>query len=106
MLGAPARIETIVAIAAEHGIPVLEDTAQAAGCRIRGRHVGTFGTCGTFSFDSVKTITTGEGGMIITDDGRALAVNVGISGSWPRPQSQSRRQGRRESDVLSALTIE
>jgi 8-amino-3,8-dideoxy-alpha-D-manno-octulosonate transaminase len=69
MLGAPARIETIVAIAAEHGIPVLEDTAQAAGCRIRGRHVGTFGTCGTFSFDSVKTITTGEGGMIITDDG-------------------------------------
>jgi 8-amino-3,8-dideoxy-alpha-D-manno-octulosonate transaminase len=69
MLGAPARIETIVAIAAEHGIPVLEDTAQAAGCRIRGRYVGTFGTCGTFSFDSVKTITTGEGGMIITDDG-------------------------------------
>jgi 8-amino-3,8-dideoxy-alpha-D-manno-octulosonate transaminase len=69
MLGAPAKIETIVTIAAEHGIPVLEDTAQAAGCRIRGRHVGSFGTCGTFSFDSVKTITTGEGGMIITDDG-------------------------------------
>ncbi len=68
MLGAPAKIETIVTIAAEHGIPVLEDTAQAAGCRIRGRHVGSFGTCGTFSFDSVKTITTGEGGMIITDD--------------------------------------
>jgi 8-amino-3,8-dideoxy-alpha-D-manno-octulosonate transaminase len=69
MLGAPAKIETIVTIAAEHGIPVLEDTAQAAGCRIRGRHVGSFGTCGTFSFDSVKTITTGEGGMIITNDG-------------------------------------
>ncbi|MEN8199335.1 MAG: DegT/DnrJ/EryC1/StrS family aminotransferase [Thermodesulfobacteriota bacterium] len=68
MLGAMARIEEIVAIASEHNIPVLEDTAQAAGGRINGKHLGTFGTCGTFSFDSVKTMTTGEGGMIITDD--------------------------------------
>ncbi|MBU0730153.1 MAG: DegT/DnrJ/EryC1/StrS family aminotransferase [Proteobacteria bacterium] len=68
MMGAPARIEEIVAIADKHGIPVLEDTAQAAGARIKGRHLGTFGKCGTFSFDAVKTMTTGEGGMIITDD--------------------------------------
>jgi 8-amino-3,8-dideoxy-alpha-D-manno-octulosonate transaminase len=68
MLGAQARIEEIVAIARKHSIPVLEDTAQAAGGRIRGRHLGTFGNCGTFSFDAVKTMTTGEGGMIITDD--------------------------------------
>jgi 8-amino-3,8-dideoxy-alpha-D-manno-octulosonate transaminase len=68
MLGAQARIEEIVAIAKKYSIPVLEDTAQAAGGRIRGRHLGTFGTCGTFSFDAVKTITTGEGGMVITDD--------------------------------------
>lgn len=67
MLGAPARIEEIVAIAGRHGIPVIEDTAQAAGGRLHGRHLGTFGACGTFSFDSVKTMTTGEGGMIITD---------------------------------------
>ncbi len=68
MLGAQARIEEIVRIATQQGIPVIEDTAQAAGARIKGKHLGTFGTCGTFSFDSVKTITTGEGGMIITDD--------------------------------------
>jgi len=68
MLGAQARIAEIVAIAADHGIPVLEDTAQAAGGRIKGRHLGTFGQCGTFSFDPVKTLTTGEGGMIITAD--------------------------------------
>lgn len=68
MLGAQARIEEIVKIATQQGIPVIEDTAQAAGGRIKGRHLGSFGTCGTFSFDSVKTITTGEGGMIITDD--------------------------------------
>ena len=68
MLGAQARIAEIVAIAAERNIPVLEDTAQAVGARIQGKHLGTFGTCGTFSFDSVKTLTTGEGGMVITDD--------------------------------------
>jgi len=68
MLGAPARILEIVSIAEKHNIPVLEDTAQAAGARIDGKHLGSFGTCGTFSFDSVKTMTTGEGGMVITDD--------------------------------------
>jgi len=70
MLGSAARINEIVSIAETAGIPVLEDTAQAAGCRINGQHLGTFGSCGTFSFDSVKTMTTGEGGMIITDDQR------------------------------------
>jgi 8-amino-3,8-dideoxy-alpha-D-manno-octulosonate transaminase len=68
MLGAPARIEEIKAIADRHGIPVIEDTAQAAGGRLNGKHLGTFGACGTFSFDSVKTMTTGEGGMVVTDD--------------------------------------
>lgn len=68
MLGAQARVEEIVEIGKIHGIPVLEDTAQAAGGKIDGRHLGTFGQCGTFSFDAVKTMTTGEGGMIITRD--------------------------------------
>lgn len=75
MMGAPARIEEIVAIADAKGIPVLEDTAQAAGAHIKGKYLGTFGKCGTFSFDSVKTMTTGEGGMIITDD-QALWTNM------------------------------
>ncbi len=68
MLGAQARIREIKAIADKHGIPVLEDTAQAAGGSLDGKRLGTFGACGTFSFDAVKTMTTGEGGMIITDD--------------------------------------
>ncbi len=68
MLGGQARIEQILSIANKHDIPVLEDTAQAAGARINGQHLGSFGACGTFSFDSVKTMTTGEGGMIITKD--------------------------------------
>ena len=68
MLGAQARIAEIMVIAARYNIPVLEDTAQAAGARIQGKHLGTFGKCGTFSFDAVKTLTTGEGGMVITAD--------------------------------------
>jgi 8-amino-3,8-dideoxy-alpha-D-manno-octulosonate transaminase len=68
MLGSAARIDEIVAIGDAAGIAVLEDCAQAAGCRVKGRHVGSIGRCGTFSFDSVKTMTTGEGGMIVTDD--------------------------------------
>lgn len=68
MLGTAARIQEIVEIADQASIPVLEDTAQAAGGHINGKYLGTFGKCGTFSFDSVKTITTGEGGMIISDD--------------------------------------
>jgi len=68
MMGAPARIEEIVAIASRHGIPVLEDTAQAPGTTLNGRYLGSFGACGTYSFDPVKTMTCGEGGMILTND--------------------------------------
>jgi 8-amino-3,8-dideoxy-alpha-D-manno-octulosonate transaminase len=75
MMGAQARIDQIKDIADQHGIPVLEDTAQAVGCTLDGRHVGTTGACGTYSFDAVKTLTTGEGGMIVTDD-EALYQNA------------------------------
>jgi 8-amino-3,8-dideoxy-alpha-D-manno-octulosonate transaminase len=68
MIGAQANIQEVKAIADGHGIPVIEDTAQAAGGTLDGDYLGTFGALGTFSFDSVKTMTTGEGGMILTDD--------------------------------------
>ncbi len=68
MMGAPARVEEIKALADRHGIPVIEDTAQAAGATLHGKRLGSFGACGTFSFDPVKTMTTGEGGMIVTND--------------------------------------
>ena len=68
MCGAQARVKEIVSVADNHGIPVIEDTAQACGGKLNGKALGSFGEMGTFSFDSVKTITTGEGGMIITND--------------------------------------
>lgn len=68
MCGGQACIEEIVAVAKRRGVAVIEDTAQSCGGRINGRALGSFGDMGTFSFDSVKTITTGEGGMIVTND--------------------------------------
>ncbi|MCA1960258.1 MAG: DegT/DnrJ/EryC1/StrS family aminotransferase [Desulfomonile sp.] len=68
MLGAPARVREIVEIAKDRGIKVIEDTAQAVGAAIAGKKLGSFGDMGTFSFDFYKTVTCGEGGMVITDD--------------------------------------
>jgi 8-amino-3,8-dideoxy-alpha-D-manno-octulosonate transaminase len=66
MCGSMARIEEIMAAAGN--VPVVEDTAQSCGGSYQGRRLGTFGRVGTFSFDSVKTMTTGEGGMVISND--------------------------------------
>ena len=68
MLGVPARMDEIMEIARPHGLPVLEDSCQACGSSYKGRKTGTLGAIGCYSFDYVKTITTGEGGMVVTDD--------------------------------------
>jgi 8-amino-3,8-dideoxy-alpha-D-manno-octulosonate transaminase len=68
MCGSPARIDRIVKVARKHGLLVLEDTAQALGASFNGQKLGTFGNMGSFSFDHYKTITAGEGGMVITND--------------------------------------
>lgn len=68
MCGAPARIDELLAAAGKFNLQVLEDNAQACGGTFKGKRLGTFGRMGIFSFDYYKTITTGEGGMVITDD--------------------------------------
>ena len=68
MLGNPAEMDKIMAIAAKHGLPVLEDSCEALGASYKGKLAGTIGQVGIFSLDFGKTITTGEGGMIITND--------------------------------------
>jgi 8-amino-3,8-dideoxy-alpha-D-manno-octulosonate transaminase len=68
MLGAPARLTELKAIADRHGIALIEDCAQAFGATYQGRGVGGIGTIGVYSFNEYKTITCGDGGMIVTDD--------------------------------------
>ncbi|MEI6315221.1 MAG: DegT/DnrJ/EryC1/StrS family aminotransferase, partial [Syntrophus sp. (in: bacteria)] len=68
MAGEPCDLEAIYPIAAKHGIPVIEDAAEMHGQTYRGRPCGSFGNISTFSFYPNKHITTGEGGMIDTDD--------------------------------------
>lgn len=66
--GLPCRIEEIEQICQEFNIPLVEDAAESLGSYFRGRHTGTFGQVGTLSFNGNKTITTGGGGMIVTND--------------------------------------
>jgi len=64
-------MDAIMRLARQHRLPVMEDCAHALGSRFRGRHAGTFGVAGCFSFHSLKNITTcGEGGMITVNDDR------------------------------------
>jgi perosamine synthetase len=73
--GLPCRIEEIAAICAEWGIALVEDAAESLGSYVGDRHTGTFGVFGTLSFNGNKIITTGGGGMIITND-EALAKHA------------------------------
>lgn len=66
--GHPAEIEKIVALGDAHGIPVVEDAAESLGSFVGQRHTGTFGRLGVLSFNGNKILTTGGGGMILTDD--------------------------------------
>lgn len=68
MLGNPARIEQLRAVADRHGLPLIEDAAQAFGATSDGRWLGSFGAAGIYSFNEYKTITCGDGGMLVTDD--------------------------------------
>ena len=73
LYGHAADMDAINAIAAKHNLFVLEDAAEAHGAEYKGRRVGSFGKCATFSFFGNKIATTGEGGMITTDDAELAA---------------------------------
>jgi perosamine synthetase len=66
LYGAACDMPALVQIARERDLFIIEDCAEAIGTRLGGRHVGTFGDIATFSFFGNKTITTGEGGMVLS----------------------------------------
>ena len=72
LYGMPAKVPEILAMAAEFGIPVLEDAAEALGACFNGQPLGSFGRVGVFSFNGNKILTTSGGGALVTHD-RALA---------------------------------
>lgn len=73
--GHPVDLDAILAVAHDFGLTVVEDAAESLGSYYHGRHTGTFGAMGTLSFNGNKTITTGGGGAILTND-RDLAVRA------------------------------
>ena len=66
--GQPADMETIIDIAGRYGLKIIEDAACALGSEYKGKKIGNFGIAGCFSFHPRKAITTGEGGLIVTND--------------------------------------
>lgn len=86
VFGAPADMDPILELAARHGLFVIEDCAQAHLATYKGRICGTMGNLGCFSFQQSKHMTTGDGGMVVSNEdmrfGRALRL-CGDKG-WPR----------------------
>lgn len=85
LYGHPCDMDELGTLCNERGLFLVEDCAEAFGTRFRGRHVGTFGDIATFSFFGNKTITTGEGGMVVCRDEKVHArcvklKNQGLGG--------------------------
>lgn len=89
LFGGLADIDALKAIGDRHGIPVIEDCAQAQLAEIDGRLAGTIGQIGCFSFNNTKHLNCGEGGMVITND-EALARRARLFAdkAWPRDEDE------------------
>jgi perosamine synthetase len=106
LYGHPADMPAIVEIATRHGAAVIEDAAQAHGASVGDRHVGTYGL-GCFSFYATKAVTSGEGGIVITDDDdladrMRVLRNQGMSATYVY---ESPGHNLRLSDVQAAIAV-
>lgn len=95
MLGNPARLDQLKAIADRHRLLLLEDCCQAVGASYRGKPVGSFGAAGCFSFNVYKTITAGDGGMLVTDDEGTYRRAFAFHDQGHSPQRKGVEIGRR-----------
>jgi perosamine synthetase len=89
LFGGLADIDALKEIGDRHGIPVIEDCAQAQLAEIDGRLAGTIGQIGCFSFNNTKHLNCGEGGMVITnDDALARRARLFADKAWPRDEDE------------------
>jgi len=78
VFGNPAGLDRLCEIAQKHNLPVIDDSCEALGSALNGKKVGTFGSMSVFGFYPNKQITTGEGGMILTDDDYLADICVSL----------------------------
>jgi perosamine synthetase len=90
LYGNLCEMDRLAALATRHGLPLIEDAAEAIGSRWHGRAAGSIGTFGAFSFHGTKTLTTGEGGMFVTND-PALFEKVLSLSNHGRMRGQTRQ---------------
>ena len=90
LYGNVCAMAELLAIGKRHGIAVIEDAAEAIGSMVAGRRAGSMGTFGVFSFHGTKTVTTGEGGMFVTNDS-ALHEKVLTLSNHGRARGQTRQ---------------
>ena len=110
VFGNPAGMDSVCKIAKKHNLPVIEDSCEALGSELNGKKAGAFGTVGTFAFYPNKQMTTGEGGMIVTDNDQIAEMCISL-------RNQGRAKGNgwlaherlgynfRMSDINAALGI-
>jgi dTDP-4-amino-4,6-dideoxygalactose transaminase len=106
LYGQPCDMEAITSVARKHGLLIVEDAAQAHGASVGGKMAGSFGT-GCFSFYATKNMTTGEGGMITTDDAAIAekARRYRSHGESSRYVSESLGYNFRMTEILAAIGL-
>lgn len=110
LFGNPCDLDAITELAAKRGIPVIEDCAQAFLASYGGRYVGTAGRIGCFSLQQGKHITTGEGGLVVTDDAAlARRIYLFINKAWgygdPSPDHYFLALNYRMSELCGSVAV-
>lgn len=95
MLGNPCNMDRIMAIAKKHNLLVLEDACQALGASYKGKKVGTIGNIGAFSLNFFKTINSGDGGLVVTNDDRLYELAFGMHDQGHKPSRTGVEVGSR-----------
>lgn len=91
-LGIPCDLEEISEVAAKHGCYLIENCAHTLGAQYKGKNVGTFGDVSFFSFDVDKPVTTGDGGMLVINNGSLVEKARGIVGRYGKVSLEKERE--------------